>query len=111
MPRFCAVEYRSPGQGSAASLENQIVLVTIQNEHGSLRFFLNPNWKRIVRADDLDYVESFLGDLGRRASVDAGALFKQLSSMEVGPLVTSETGHSLRDYPTITALVEGFREA
>ena len=48
-----------------------------------------------------------LGDFVVRAKEQPAALFKQLSSLSVGPLVTQETGERISDHPQSWSLLHG----
>jgi hypothetical protein len=49
----------------------------------------------------LDYLEELLKDFIERAKTDPAALFNQICSLAVGPLVTRATGSNLSEFPTI----------
>lgn len=70
-------------------IRNQaILLVAILDSYGHLSILLNPEWRYIVASQDLEYLEALLEDLKVRVGSDARGLFVQLSSLNVGPLVT-----------------------
>jgi hypothetical protein len=73
-----------------------------------LRFLLDPGWRTVVGAEDVEYLESLLGDFLERAKEQPATLFKQLSSLAVGPLVTQETGEQLSDHPALWDLSSRF---
>ena len=64
---------------------------------------VSPDLRSIVQGDDWAYLDPLLVDLQDRAKVQPADLFKQLSSLGVGPLVAREVGWELspklRDLP------------
>jgi hypothetical protein len=86
------------------------MLLVLRNEKGQLWFFVPQEWREIVFGEDLDYLESLFQDFLERSKLHSDALFKQLSSLEVGPLTTQEVGMSLNDHPTLQTLLSGFVE-
>lgn len=75
---------------------------------GSLRFLVHPEFHTVVKDNDLPYLESLLKDFLKRAKLNPAALFTQLSSLGVGPLVTQETGSNISDHPHILKLCSRF---
>jgi hypothetical protein len=80
----------------------------LKDENGSLRFLIHPELRSIVEGEDLAYIEDLLQDFLERAKQDPEALFKQLSSLGVGPLVVNEIGSNLCDCPSIQKLSSQF---
>jgi hypothetical protein len=85
-----------------------VILLVLEDGKGRLRFFVHPDWRTIVQPGDLDYIESVLDDLRARAALDSDALFKQLSSLDVGPLVTLDSGTNIADHPAIRTMLPLF---
>ena len=85
-----------------------IILLVLREANGDLRFLVHPEWRAIVQAEDLADIESLLLDFSERAELHRDILFKQLSSLGVGPLVTHETGKSISDYPVLSDLFSSF---
>jgi hypothetical protein len=75
---------------------------------GSLHFLVDPGWRSIVRVLDVEYIESLLRDFLERAKERPAALFEQLSSLSVGPLVTQETGERISDHSALAELSSRF---
>jgi len=75
---------------------------------GSLRFLVDPGWRSVVCARDLEYIGSLLHDFLGRAKEEPAALFEQLSSIGVGPLVTQAAGERISDYPALAELASRF---
>jgi hypothetical protein len=80
------------------------VLLALRDAEGSLRFRVHPELRSIVHEDDLAYLESLLSDFVGRAKKDPEALFKQISSLGVGPLLTYEAGSALSEFPEIESI-------
>jgi len=106
--RFCALEYRPQDLSLAAPSLGSVVLIVAKAENGSLRFLVHPEWRTVIRREDLSYFESLLPEFLERAQSDPEALFKQLSSLRVGPLVTQEIGERISDHPTLLELSSRF---
>jgi hypothetical protein len=104
--QFCALEYRTPDWNKAAS----ILLFVLEDAKEGLRFLVHPEWRRIILSEDVDYIDSLLRDFVERAKLHPGALFKHLSSLGVGPLVTHVTGKSVSDDPALSELCSSFVE-
>jgi len=84
----CALEYRSRNVDYSAGWEAPVVLLALMDDAGTLRFLVNPDLESIVPADDLAYIQSLLSDFVERAKNAPEDLFKQISLLGVGPLVT-----------------------
>jgi hypothetical protein len=80
----------------------------LEDARGGLRFLVDPGWRAVVRAEDVEYTESLLSDFLDRAKEQPATLFNQLSSLEVGPLVTQETGERISDHPFLLELYSRF---
>jgi hypothetical protein len=75
---------------------------------GSLSFLIDPGWRSVFCARDLDYVGSLLHDFLGRPKEQPAALFEQLCSLGVGPLVAHETGEQISDHPALAELSSRF---
>jgi hypothetical protein len=102
--QFCALEYRTADWNNAAP----ILLFVIEDANEGLRFLVHPDWRRIIHSEDIDYIDSLMRDFLERAKVHPGALFKQLSSLGVGSLVTHATGKRVSDHPALSELCTSF---
>jgi len=80
------------------------------DEGGKLRFFVHPNLRTIVLEEDLDIIQTLLADFLDRAARDPASLFKQLSSIGMGPLVTQEVGSDIACDPSLENLLSKFVE-
>ena len=70
----------------------------LKDEEGNLRFLVDRDWRTLVEKEDIDYIETLLQDFLERARLHPEELFKQLSSLGVGPLVTQVTGSKISDH-------------
>lgn len=85
-----------------------IILLVLEDAEGTLRFLVHPDWRSIVRPEDFQYIVSVLEDFLERAKEQPAELFAQLSSLGVGPLVTSVTGEQISEYPHLLELCSRF---
>jgi hypothetical protein len=76
----------------------------------NLQLLVHPKFRTIVQEEDLVYIETLLMDLFERAERGAATLFKQISSLGVGPLVTQEVGTSLLESPSVQKIYSQFIE-
>jgi hypothetical protein len=66
------------------------LLIAILDAAEDLSILVDPAWRDFVASEDLEYLKSLLEDFGPRAYSDARGLFVQLTTLDLGPLVTSE---------------------
>ena len=79
-----------------------------EDANGSLRFLVDPNWRSLVQLEYVNYINNLLIDFLEREKEQPKELFKQVSSLEVGPLVTQQTGEKISDYPFLLNLLSRF---
>ena len=82
----------------------------LRDQEGNLSFLVHPELRTIVQKNDLEYLEALLQDFLERAKLHPEALFKQLSSLGVGPLVAREVELSFVDHPSFREISSGFVE-
>jgi hypothetical protein len=87
-----------------------VVLLVHRSEDESLQFFIHPEWRTIVQEEDLAYIEALLRDFIDRAKMNPEALFKQISSLGVGPLVAQRVGSDVSESPSIQELSSIFMQ-
>lgn len=81
-----------PSQASEEPLlAEHSVLLLIEQPDGVL-VLVDPRWRNIVLPCDYEFFEEILRDFTRRAKADAAGLLELASDLNVGPLVTLETG-------------------
>ena len=102
--KFSALAYIAEAFGGAST----IILIVLEEANGGLRFLVDPDWRAVVQAKDKMYVESLLSDFLERTNEQPATLFKQLSSLAVGPLVTQETGEQISNHPLLLELSSRF---
>jgi len=91
------MEYRVHGSGGATFT----ALLVFEDAKGGLCFLVRPDWRSAVQPEDVNYITNLFRDFPERADEQAAALFEQLSSLAVGPLVTQQTGERISDYPPL----------
>jgi hypothetical protein len=64
----------------------------LEDNKGGADLFISPNFDVIVHDDDRNYINALLEDFKQRSKADPATLFKQLSSLSVGPVVTHKVG-------------------
>ena len=74
------------------SVEPLIIAVLVMPEPEELILLVHPDWNQLVASEHKSYLQALFADLKERATIDPGAVFKQVSSLSVGPLITSATG-------------------
>jgi len=106
---FCTLQYRaSPSEEFISKPDGDVILLALKAEEGSLRLFADPQWPIKMQNNDLTYIDALLKDLALRSKLHPADLFRQLSSLEVGPIVTHKTGLVKRDRPYLEAYCSGF---
>lgn len=104
------MEYNPPSLIPAPAHVPPIFVLAISDSRDDLHFFVNPEWPAIVQDEDSEYIESLLRDWVDRAGMQPEALFKQLSSLGVGPLLTREDGDDLSSNAAYAGLLSTFVE-
>lgn len=84
------------------------ILLVLENANGHLSFFVHPEWRSLVRLEDVNFISELLMDFLERADEQPKALFEQLSSLGVGPLMILETGDRISDFPSLSGLITRF---
>jgi hypothetical protein len=82
----------------------------LKDEDGHRHFLVHPELRAMVEGYDLPYLEPLLRDLKERAQFDPDGVFTQLSSLAVGPLVTTQVGPNIADSPSLVTLCSRFVE-
>jgi hypothetical protein len=84
------------------------MVFALKDASAGLRFLVDPGQLKVIRAEDVEHLESLLGDFIEQAKEQPATLFKQLSSLEVGQLVIQETGENISDNPAQLELSSRF---
>jgi hypothetical protein len=108
--QFCALAYCPEGTPPSPESRHQIIIFLMYTPHSALRLLLSPEWQQVVRPVDHPYIAAILEDFHRRAEADPDGLFKQASSIAVGPLITYDRGVALEDDADLHALSLSFEE-
>ena len=108
--QYCSLEYRQQSWGGASSKFRPVVLIVLMNSESSLRFLVHRELRTIIQKEDFEYIQSLLVDFLERARREPEALFKQLSSLGIGSLVTQEIGSNLADNSSLQELSSKFVE-
>ena len=88
---FCALRYETQ-EMTGPSAPEKIIVLLIRYENGTLRVLSRQDWPSIIQPKDLEYIRDLLADFKERASSAPDVLFRQVSSLSVGPLVTHAVG-------------------
>jgi hypothetical protein len=102
--QFCVLEYKPHNQAAVSMRLAPILLLVLRNEKGSLNILVHPDWRSIVQYEDLEYFDCLFRDFLERAETDPDDLFKQVSSLGVGPIVTKDIGMNLQERPFLQRL-------
>ena len=106
--RFCALESRSPDLGDTSPHEASVIVLALRAEGGFLHLLVHPDWRGIVQPIDHEYIAALLDDFRERARLEPAALFEQISSLGVGPIVTYRVGSNIEDHPLLLGLFNRF---
>lgn len=71
---------------------------------------LIPELNVLILVEDRDYIQSLLNDFVKRSKRDPAALFKQLSSLWIGSLLTQEVGTDIMGDQSLSELLSRFIE-
>ena len=77
------------------------MVLALREEGKGLRLIPRKDWRLYVSAEDLGFMEALVADMGVRAILDPEGLFKQLCSLNVGPLVTQTVGSDISRFPLL----------
>jgi len=91
--QYCTLAYCAPQECTHASVDgrNSLLLIML-HENKEVQILVNPDWRTLIQEQDLDFLEELFGSFIKRASEDPLALFEQLTSLSVGPIVTKCAG-------------------
>ena len=98
------MEYRPQSLGGTTFT----ILLVFEDANGGLRFLVHPDRRSLVQQEDVNYINDLLLDSLERVDEQPAPLFKQLSSLGVGPLVTQQTGERISNYPSLSELLSRF---
>ena len=107
---FCLLDYRPSQQSSVSLGGGDAFLFFVRVTPSELKMLVSPYWRNFVTSQDVNYVENILADFMERTKTSPDTLFKQVSSLSVGPIITRVTGSKLEDYEEIKLLIRNFSE-
>jgi hypothetical protein len=105
---FCALAYLASEEDLAA--DPRVFLFVLKLSVSELKLQIDQGWRQFVRERDYGYIQALLADVKERTTSDPEALFQQVSSLSVGPVVAQQTGLNLGDYPDLLILCRRFVE-
>ena len=73
-----------------------------------LEVYIAPGLRSLVKPEDWTYINALLNDLKERARVEPEQLFRQLSSLNVGPLICEMAGARIEDNVALSDTIVGF---
>lgn len=90
---YCTLAYCALQECARASVNdsNTLLLATL-HDNSEMQILVNPDWRSFVQKQDSDYLEELFESFIKRVREDPLALFKQLTSLSVGPIVTKCAG-------------------
>lgn len=84
--RICTIKYRRP-ESTIGSSAGVVILLAVK-EDASLKLYTHRALLQQISEQDQEYIGELLEDLGRRVKVFPDQVFKQLSNLSVGPIIT-----------------------
>ncbi len=113
--RFCILGYKGPKHQESEEDETNLLLIGLssldaEDDQFKLRLFVDSHWRELVAEGDRSYLEALFEDFSERALQDGESLFKQLCSLEAGPLVVIQVGSEISETPSILPMIEALVE-
>lgn len=108
--RFCALAYQPPDVAISQPDQSRLLALVTSSSDGEVALHIRPRWEEIVGSCDRSYLEVLFRDFKDRAKSDPELMFRLLSSLAVGPLVTYDAGSDLNEHPEYRALWASFTE-
>jgi hypothetical protein len=84
-----------------------LALVTLSAAEEAV-LYLRPDWRSVAEPRDHEYLESIFRDFENRLRTDPGVLFRQISKLSVGPIVTKVVGFVSIDDSSVESLLHQF---
>ena len=88
--KICFVGHATRDADALPTRDQSLLLIGVRESDGTLFIFVDPEWRASATRGDLEYLESLLDDFKERIESDPEGLFAQLSSLNVGPIVTMD---------------------
>jgi 5'-deoxynucleotidase YfbR-like HD superfamily hydrolase len=89
---YCALAYCVQECAHESVNDSHALLLATLHDNNEIHILVHPDCRTLVQGQDLDYLKELFASFIERANEDPLALFKQLSSLSVGCLVTKCTG-------------------
>ena len=89
--RFCALAY-NPSHGAEGLSPADRAILLLLEQPTRLLVLVDPGWQSRIPLFDHGFFEETIADLAHRAKSDPLGLLNQASELNLGPLVTQETG-------------------
>lgn len=86
------LEYRPAGGKDLEPSSGELILSAFLDADAQIDYYVHPKWPRLIRARDEFYFVQLFRDLLLRSVQDSEGVFRQLSSLSVGPLVCRLSG-------------------
>jgi hypothetical protein len=106
--RCCILEFRSRGWGRWFRKKPKALLLAIERPDGSAQFLIERDFRRRVKNEDFDFLQDSVRDYPARAKADCRALFRELASLQHGPIETREVFSCLAGDPVFVELQSKF---
>ena len=106
--QYCALAYAGPEPSDASSSDEQRVVVIFLLGKPVPSILLNPDWRAILPQSEWNYFQDLLFDWRQQAATRPEELFRQLSALNTGPLITHRVGRDLASDPKLSELASRF---
>jgi hypothetical protein len=83
-------------------------VLLVEHASGSVLLFAAPGFRAIVEADDLPFLDRLLKDFSARSAEGPAELFRQVSALSMGPIVTQQVGVLVAEREHIESCCAGF---
>lgn len=100
--------YRRVDSSLADQSEAPVIAIAQRSLASGLVIVVDPNWRLSVFAQDVPEIDEILKDLAVRARIVPDALWKQISSLNWGLLVTGDCGKDLLGQHQVLRLLNRF---
>ncbi|HTB97119.1 MAG TPA: hypothetical protein VK716_08940 [Terracidiphilus sp.] len=107
--KFCILMHSGQSIPVIATLGDNALAVLLSHSANQGEFFVNPAWPAFVDSSKKELVASLLDDFSMRSKVDPSSLFRQLKSLNFGPVVTGAVGSFADREPELLDLLSRFQ--
>ena len=106
--RFCALSYVAEKPSALIPQYPSVHVLVLLSDDAKLEVYIAPGLRSIVKPEDWTYINLLLNDLKERARIEPENLFRQLSSLSVGPLVCEMAGARIEDNTSLSGIIAEF---